>query len=101
MPTASVRPGDALRVLPGERVPVDGAVLAGRCSADESMLTGESALVPKGEGSQVGMAPPSRCCWDPAAPCDGPMGALSTQGVGVGVKAHLSWLLVELLRRWC
>jgi P-type E1-E2 ATPase len=53
VPTRSVRQGDVLRVLPGERVPVDGAVLTGRASADESMLTGEAALVPKSEGSQV------------------------------------------------
>lgn len=42
VPTSSVRPGDVLRVLPGDRIPVDGQVLAGRGSVDESMLTGES-----------------------------------------------------------
>jgi len=53
VPTASVAPGDVLRILPGERMPVDGLVLAGRSVADEAMLTGEAALVPKGPGDQV------------------------------------------------
>ncbi|EIE25451.1 heavy metal translocatin [Coccomyxa subellipsoidea C-169] len=53
VPTTSVRAGDVLRVLPGERVPVDGEILEGRCSVDESMLTGEAALVVKAQGSLV------------------------------------------------
>ena len=53
MATSSVRQGDLVRVLPGERIPVDGEVLQGRCSVDESMLTGESVLVPKQAGTQV------------------------------------------------
>ena len=56
-PTSSIRQGDVLRVLPGERVPVDGEILDGRCSLDESMLTGESALVNKGKGSQASPHP--------------------------------------------
>ena len=40
--TSTVRAGDILRILPGERVPVDGVVTSGKCSVDESMLTGES-----------------------------------------------------------
>ena len=51
--TSSIRQGDVLRVLPGERVPVDGEIVEGRCSLDESMLTGESALVNKAEGAQA------------------------------------------------
>jgi cation transport ATPase len=54
VPTASIREGDVLRILPGERIPADGQVLQGLCSVDESMLTGESALVAKEQGSQVG-----------------------------------------------
>ncbi len=53
VPTASVAPGDMLRVLPGERMPVDGVVLAGKAVADEAMLTGEAALVAKTPGDQV------------------------------------------------
>jgi len=53
VPTSSIRKGDVLRVLPGERVPVDGEIVEGRCSLDESMLTGESALVDKSEGAQA------------------------------------------------
>jgi P-type E1-E2 ATPase len=40
--TEALRPGDVIRVLPGERVAVDGVVLEGRAAMDESVLTGES-----------------------------------------------------------
>ncbi|CAL8460709.1 g240 [Coccomyxa elongata] len=53
VPTASVRAGDVLRVLPSERIPVDGEIVDGRCSVDESMLTGEAALVAKQQGATV------------------------------------------------
>jgi len=49
----SVRPGDRLRVRPGERVPVDGAITEGSSAVDESMVTGESIPVEKGAGDRV------------------------------------------------
>ncbi len=45
--------GDTLLVRPGERIPVDGVVIEGRSSVDESMLTGESLPVNKETGSEV------------------------------------------------
>ncbi|MGA2211887.1 MAG: heavy metal translocating P-type ATPase [Bryobacteraceae bacterium] len=48
-----VHPGDVLRVRPGERVPVDGVVVDGRSSVDESMLTGEPIPAEKAAGASV------------------------------------------------
>ncbi len=45
--------GDLLRVRPGEKVPVDGVLVEGRSSVDESMITGEPAPVEKAEGASV------------------------------------------------
>jgi P-type Cu2+ transporter len=47
IPVEQVKTGEWLRVLPGEKIPVDGAIVAGETTVDESMLTGESVAVEK------------------------------------------------------
>ncbi|MBP0439876.1 heavy metal translocating P-type ATPase [Tianweitania sediminis] len=53
VPLDEVGPGDRLRVRPGDSVPVDGRVVEGRTSIDESMITGESVPVEKAPGDPV------------------------------------------------
>src|SRR6185295_6453184 len=48
-----IKPGDRLRVRPGEKVPVDGVILEGSTSIDESMVTGEPIPVEKSKGDKV------------------------------------------------
>jgi Cu+-exporting ATPase len=50
---AEVQPGDQLRVRPGDRVPVDGIVIAGGSAVDQSMLTGEAMPIEVSAGSSV------------------------------------------------
>jgi Cu+-exporting ATPase len=53
IPLEQVRPGDKLRVRPGEKIPVDGVVLEGASAVDESMITGESLPVHKTASSRL------------------------------------------------
>lgn len=53
VPLDRVKPGDRLRVRPGEKIPVDGVVLEGTTSIDESMIIGEPIPVEKTPGSKV------------------------------------------------
>jgi len=53
IPLEHVQPGDLLRVRPGEKIPVDGVVVEGTTSVDESMVTGEPMPVSKGPGDKV------------------------------------------------
>ncbi len=53
IPLEQVQVGDRLRVVPGESVPVDGIILEGHSSVEESMITGESLPVEKSAGERV------------------------------------------------
>ena len=53
VPLAEVKSGDKLRVRPGEKIPVDGFVVEGRSSVNESMITGEALPIEKAAGDKV------------------------------------------------
>ena len=53
IPLEQVKPGDVLRVRPGEKIPVDGTVIEGESNVDESMITGEPIPVTKTAGERV------------------------------------------------
>ncbi|MEM8681430.1 MAG: heavy metal-binding domain-containing protein, partial [Planctomycetota bacterium] len=75
---AEVTQGNQLRVRPGEKVPVDGRVLSGSSSVDESMLTGEPIPVRKAEGDSVTGGTLNQT------------GALVIEAIGVGNDSVLS-----------
>ncbi len=52
-PIASLVPGEAVVVRPGERIPVDGIIVSGTSSVDESLITGESVPVPRTAGDRI------------------------------------------------
>lgn len=53
IPAEEIRQGDILRILPGETIPVDGIIINGETSVDQSIMTGESLPVDKGVGEEV------------------------------------------------
>ena len=53
IPAEEIRQGDVLRILPGEAVPVDGVIISGETSVDQSIMTGESLPVDKRVGDEV------------------------------------------------
>ena len=53
IPAQEVRVGELLRVLPGESIPVDGVIVSGETSVDQSVMTGESLPADKGPGDEV------------------------------------------------
>jgi Cu2+-exporting ATPase len=53
VPVGAIAPGDRIEIVPGERIPLDGEVLAGGSEVDESLVTGEARPVAKGPGSPV------------------------------------------------
>ncbi|MFH1058361.1 MAG: heavy metal translocating P-type ATPase [Pseudomonadota bacterium] len=86
VPAGQVRPGQIVVVRPGEALPVDGVVVAGRSAVNESMLTGESIPVDKAEGDQVFGSTVNQS------------GRLKVRAIGVGADTALSQI-IRLVRQ--
>lgn len=76
-----IRKGDILRVLPGEAIPVDGKIIKGETSVDQSIMTGESLPVDKGEEDEVFCGTINR------------FGAVDIEAVKVGEDSSLQKLI--------
>ncbi len=86
VPVDEIQAGDRLRVRPGERVPVDGSVIEGQSTVDESMITGEPLPVEKAKGDALTGGTINR------------NGALIMQAEKVGAETTLS-RIVELVAK--
>ena len=76
-----IRTGDILRILPGETIPVDGTIVSGESSVDQSVLTGESLPVEKAVGDDVFCGTINR------------FGAIDIQATKVGADSSLQKLI--------
>jgi heavy metal translocating P-type ATPase len=85
IPAAEVRCGDLLRVLPGETLPVDGEIVSGNTSIDQSLMTGESLPVDRFEGDSVFGGTINR------------FGSFTMQAVRVGEDSSLA-RMIQLVR---
>ncbi len=81
VPAADIEPGQVVRIKPGERIPVDGEIVDGSSSVDESMLTGESMPVDKQPGDKVY-----------GATVNGD-GLIEVRAVGVGAESVLARII--------
>ncbi len=81
VPIEKIRRGDMLRVLPGETVPVDGTILVGNTSIDQSVMTGESLPVDKSVGDGVFSGTINR------------FGAIDIEAIKVGEDSSLQKLI--------
>ncbi|QUW85532.1 heavy metal translocating P-type ATPase (plasmid) [Streptomyces mirabilis] len=86
LPIGQVLPGDVVLIRPGEKVPVDGEVVAGHSAVDESMITGEPVPVEKSTGDEV-----------VGATVNG-TGSLRIKATRVGADSVLAQI-VEMVRR--
>jgi Cu+-exporting ATPase len=81
VPVEEVQKGDTLLVKPGERIPVDGVILSGQSTVDESMLTGESMPVAKETGQKVFAATMNKT------------GSFTFRATGVGAETALAQII--------
>ena len=86
VPVDRIRPGDMVIVRPGERIPIDGEVVSGSSSVDESMMTGESIPVDRAPGDTVFGATVNL------------QGMLKIRATGVGSETALAQI-IELVNR--
>ncbi|WP_251129296.1 heavy metal translocating P-type ATPase [Exiguobacterium sp. ERU653] len=84
VPISELKEGDRILVKPGEQVPVDGKIIKGQTTIDESMLTGESVPVEKSEGEDV------------IAGSINQEGSLTIETIGTGETTYLS-KVIELV----